>query len=186
MHYWGMVVLAFLSAIVAAGRMKQKQSGRLPSIARKWKVVSLLVMHVGVLLVIWMTGEIIQINQTANWPTQTGHIIEAVIGGGRAYRPEVRYRYTVNNQVYTGESSLNAPGFGGKRKRYDAASSLIEQFQPGDSVIVFYNPEQPSESTLSTVPTWDVFVKLVCGVFVFVIGLYVTLLPRRTKTTGSI
>lgn len=182
MHLWGLVVLTFLSAVVLPVRWALKRSSRLPSIARWWKVVSLLVMHGGVLLVIWTTDDIHRSGQIAGWPVTTGYIVEIAIEEGRTFRPECVYRYTIDNEEYTGSSHLGAPGFGGKRKRYDVASNLIEQFQPGDSIDVFYDPDQPSESTLSPSVSWDVYVKLATGALVFTIALFVAMLPRRSKT----
>lgn len=183
MHLWGLAVLTFLSAVVLPVRWALKRGGLLPPIARWWKVAGLLVMHGGVLLVIWTTDDIRRSGQIASWPVATGYIVEVAIEEGRTYRPECVYRYAVNNVEYTGNSHLGAPGFGGKRKRYDVASSLIEQFKPGDSVDVFYDPEQPSESTLSPAVSWDVYVKLATGALVFMIGFFVAMLPKRTKVS---
>lgn len=181
MHLWGLVVLSFLSAVVLPVRWALKRSGRLPSAARWWKLAGLLIMHGGVLLVLWTTDDIQESVQIASWPTTTGSIIAADIEGGRTYRPELTYRYTVESEEYAGVSNLGAPGFGGKRKRYDAASNLIEQFQPGDPVKVFYNLDQPSESTLSPSVSWEVYVRMATGALLFVCGLFVALAPRKTR-----
>lgn len=185
MHLWGLIVLTSITALVLPVRWTLKRSGRLPSISRWWKVASLLVMHGGVLLVIWTVDDLRQTRKMENWPIQTGLVVEVAIEEGRTFRPEITYRYVVNNVEFTGTSHLGAPGFGGKRKRYDVASNLIEQFQAGDSVDVYYNPDQPSESTLSPSPSWDLYVKLATGALVFAIALFVAMLPKRARAKSS-
>ncbi len=78
MQLWGLIILASLSAVVLPVRWALKRTGRLPSITRGWKVVSLLVMHGGVLLVIWTTDDIQVADGLANWPGDV--YVKLVIG----------------------------------------------------------------------------------------------------------
>jgi len=181
MYLWGIILLTPITLIVLSVRRVWKRSGRLPTVTAKGRVVGLVVLHAGVLLVLWATYDLRGAAEVGGWPHVTGRIIETEIEAGRNYRPEITYRYIVDGAEYTRVSHLHAPGFGGKYKKYDAAKGLLEQYRVGDSIDIRYNPNRPGESTLTPQPAWDVYVKLATGVLIFAVGLMAALLPRRVR-----
>ena len=102
----------------------------------------------------WRAWQIKQ--RSPNWPYVEGEMLEA---RARAHNEtgdqhgtpthhwftEVRYRYTVNGQTYTG-NRLRAFGL----NHFDEQQALqeIAPFQPGTKVKVYYDPADPSSSVL--------------------------------------
>ena len=100
------------------------------------------------------------------WLSGVGRVIssELHISYGRraTYHPRAKYSYTVAGQNYTGERIVFA-----WRAVFDrqAAEKVVESYRPGQTVTIFYDPQQPQESTLDQNFPWPVF-ELFCGVLV--------------------
>lgn len=107
------------------------------------------------------------------WPTTMGTVIASRIDeryssdSGRVDYPWVQYSYQVSGQPY--QSTKIAPGMevGGT-----GASKVVARYPAGAQVMVFYNPQNPSEAVLErkAPAQWLMWVLLVvfdcvlCGV----------------------
>lgn len=91
------------------------------------------------------------------WPDTTGKIIFANVKrvsdgeGNDLYKPEVRYRYQVNDKQYQGNRitfKLQNPVenmFGRDQRR---AAEIVQQYAIGREVTVYYQPNRPKRATL--------------------------------------
>jgi len=83
--------------------------------------------------------------RTARWPHTMGTVLSSTVqvGGGstRVEHPLVFYAYQVDGQVFQGKR-VRAAG------RTHDASSTIARYPAGASVIVYYDPTDPSNSAL--------------------------------------
>ena len=98
-----------------------------------------------------------KVNKTLEWPGVMGTIIYSDVekqgmntsGFGSpntVYQPKVKYAYEVNGRKYInkvikpcGNLAISIPG---------RAQQTIQQYQKGDEVMIFYNPDKPQESCL--------------------------------------
>ncbi|MFN3429908.1 MAG: DUF3592 domain-containing protein [Candidatus Sericytochromatia bacterium] len=96
--------------------------------------------------------------QVRGWPTVPGTIVDrqvvqstvgAVSTPGRRYRAMVRYTYVVGGQAYEGDKILALGGFTGTR---EAMQKELDGFD--SPVEVRYNPLNPADACLKTVPSW--------------------------------
>jgi|GEM_PF-1873866 len=101
------------------------------------------------------------------WPSSVGRIISSEVQtayGGRSttHYPRAKYSYTVAGQNYTGDRIVFA-----WRNIFDrqATEKVVESYRPGQTVTVFYDPQQPQESTLDRNFPWPIF-ELFSGVLV--------------------
>ena len=90
-----------------------------------------------------------KVNAIKNWSSTLGTVLMSDIewrrsskGGSTAY-PVVAYTYTVNGQTY--QSRKRAPGgeVGGT-----GARKVVAKYPAGAQVVVFYDPQKPSDAVL--------------------------------------
>ena len=130
------------------------------------------------------------------WPTSEGQIsISTVIHGVREpghrgpriyYTPNVKYTFAVNDHEYTG-NRIHVT----RDHRYDSPSEAIpiaNQYKAGDSVVVFYDPNNPQDAVLDIGANWELFICIlgliviysITGIFALYI-FYVALFPTKQK-----
>lgn len=63
------------------------------------------------------------------------------------YEPVVEYSYSVMGQPFTGKRIA----FGTNRYNFKKAEEIVNRYQVGSRVNVFYNPEKPKDAVLETV-----------------------------------
>ncbi len=151
----------------------------MPVVSHFVRGAALIVLHLGVLLVVWSGDELATAVTKQAWPVVTGQITHADVVDGPDYRPEYEYYYQVNGNEFTGRSILHAPAFGGKIKQYDVSVSLNEERLLDSNLAVHFNPVNPSESTITPDPSWSIYVRLAAGILLFMLGLFTVFLPRR-------
>lgn len=85
----------------------------------------------------------------SGWPSTMGTVQMSTIdwrhsseGGSTAY-PVVQYSYQVNGQAYQSLKIAPGPEVGGT-----GASKVVAKYQPGTQVMVFYDPQNPSDAVL--------------------------------------
>lgn len=114
----------------------------------------LIALALGIAALAWRSWQIKQ--GSPGWPFVMGEVLEARAKARNEtndssgtltheWYTEVRYRYTVNGETYTG-NRLRAFGL----HHMDEAQALKElaPFQPGTMVRVYYDPAKPSSSVL--------------------------------------
>lgn len=94
------------------------------------------------------------------------------------YRPIVRYRYSYDGQTY--ESSGLYPGSERAFPTRDAAATLAENYQEGETVTVYVDPDRPARSFLikSSPPTAN-YVLLLIGAATVLAGTHAVYTAAR-------
>jgi hypothetical protein len=91
-----------------------------------------------------------KMNAVQTWSSAMGTVMTSYLerrrsgsNGGSTNYPVVQYSYQVNGQIYQG--SRIAPGMqvGGS-----GAGKVVERYPAGAQVMVFYNPQDPSDAVL--------------------------------------
>ena len=85
----------------------------------------------------------------SQWPSTMGSVVMSRVewrsssdSGSTAY-PVVHYSYQVNGQAYEGYKLAPGPEVGGT-----GANKIVARYPAGAQVMVFYNPQNPSEAVL--------------------------------------
>jgi len=152
-----------------------------PSIIRPLFVISLIVLPISFYLVISQSIDLQKQLGVQSRPTVAGTVTEAVVVGERAIRPKITYTYEIDSITYIQITHLNAPMFGNKRKQYDVAHTLTEEHPVGSKVVVYYNPLNPTEATMSPTVKWDTLGKIGFGAVLLMLSLFALLLPLKRK-----
>jgi hypothetical protein len=116
-----------------------------------------------------------------NWPSASGTI---TFSGWRESQdqdghirttsyPDIRYEYVVSERTYKNDQvgfwniPLNRGGSGG------IARDIVRKYNKGDSVEVFYNPNDPKDSVLDRelVSIWVLSIPLIGGLFFGIGGI---------------
>lgn len=116
-----------------------------------------------------------------SWPTVEGTVTDSRVEGDRAFHPVVEYTYTVENAVYSGQSYLHQPNFGGKKKKEAVAVKMIADYPPGQAVNVYYDPKSPENSTLTPSVFWADYGKTAAGFTFMFLGIPVVFLTSRRR-----
>ncbi len=114
----------------------------------------------------------------SQWPSTMGTVMMSTLewrssseGGSTAY-PVVQYSYQVNGQAYQGYKLAPGPEVGGT-----GAKKVVARYPPGAQVMVFYDPQKPSDAVLEkkAPAQWLMWLLLVifdcalCGAVPFII-----------------
>lgn len=90
-----------------------------------------------------------KVAQAANWPSTLGTVTNSRIqmrsnseGGSTSY-PLVEYAYQVMGQPHQGSKVMPGPDIGGS-----GAHKVVARYPAGAQVMVYFNPDKPSESLL--------------------------------------
>ena len=97
--------------------------------------------------IIFSTGR--KVAQASRWPSTTGTVIMSMVQWRRsssssgANYPVVMYSYQAMGQAYQGNKIAPGPEVGGM-----GAQKIVARYPMGTQVMVYYNPENPSEALL--------------------------------------
>ncbi|MFQ5500274.1 MAG: DUF3592 domain-containing protein, partial [Candidatus Zixiibacteriota bacterium] len=133
--------------------------------------IGLSLMVAGLVLSAFQFSILSEYQQMQSWPVTDGIVISSGIKGTYAHHPEIEYSYSVQGRTYRAVSDLQAPGFGGKRKRAEAAEVLTSEHSIGDSVRVHFDPSSPSTARIYISPPWHLFGRLGFGLVLWMAGL---------------
>lgn len=105
------------------------------------------------------------------WMQTKGIILESRIRQSRkgGYRLDVRYRYTVQGEVYVGRNR----GYGVVDVNF-IGRKFVNKYREGQGVTVYYCPEKPKRAVLEPGVHWGIFMPLVLSV-VFSVALVLSL-----------
>ena len=86
----------------------------------------------------------------SQWPSTIGSVIMSTLDrrssdDGYTDYPLVQYSYQVGGQAYQGMKIAPGPEVGGT-----GAGKVVARYPAGAQVMVFYNPQNPSEAVLET------------------------------------
>ena len=85
----------------------------------------------------------------SQWPSTMGTVNASYLErrssseGGSTNYPVVQYSYQIGGQLYQGAKLAPGPEVGGT-----GAGKVVERYPAGAQVMVFYNPQNPSEAVL--------------------------------------
>ncbi len=105
---------------------------------------------------------------TQQWPSVSGKVSETRLASEENdLLPDIRFNYTVNENHYEGRvefppGTMPMPGF---------ADNQLEKYPLGSEVAVYYNPQQPQQSTLEPGRATDDWLILAIGIGFTIIGL---------------
>lgn len=158
------------------------------SISGKRKRISLRALGIvltlaGTLLAFSQGPEITHSITRNSWPSVPGQVTATTVTGQRASMPQVTYAYSVNDSSYEIQTDLNVPGFGSRGFRRQTASNALIKYPVGGAVTVYYNPEEPSISSLRRGFHWAPLARMSFGgiLFVFGISLSIVLFKRELR-----
>lgn len=175
-----MLLLTFLVETLAALFLFVLARKRLGNFPGKWKAGALLVaavvLFISSWLVVYSIGQLNHFSAYKNWRTAEGRVTTSKVVGDRAFRPDVEYTYEVNGISYSGMSTLDMPGFGGRMNRLHMAETLSKMHPVGSRLTVYYNPEDPQQSLLIIHPPYSVYLKLASSAILFPLSLVLILL----------
>ncbi|HSG98850.1 MAG TPA: DUF3592 domain-containing protein [candidate division Zixibacteria bacterium] len=130
---------------------------------RRVALIGALVGAAGLALLVTAGSEVSAEFARRGWPSVAGVVVESWVSADRAQRPQVKYRYTVAGVEYTSVDDLGVSGFGSQGNRAQTARTVIGEYPPGGSVIVYYDPGEPSESLLRPSLRWAPLMRLTVG-----------------------
>ena len=87
----------------------------------------------------------------SQWPSTMGTVHASFLErrssseGGYTNYPVVQYSYQVSGQAYQGGKIAPGPEVGGT-----GAGKVVQRYPSGAQVMVFYNPQNPSDAVLET------------------------------------
>jgi hypothetical protein len=158
---------------------------KVPPINSNIRTLTIILSIIGAILTLTQSTQLQDNLQKKAWIVSDAIIIKSEIVGERAIRPQIEYVYQVDHLNYTGETDLDVPMFGGKRKKYDVARESIKNFQVGDTISIFYNPVNPEQSFYRWQIKWNVFGKLGFGFLLLLTGIFFSSFPRKRLVSGK-
>lgn len=179
-----LIVLFLLSALVAVG-LRLVLRRVLPQVPPVVRLIGLGAVIAGVVLAYFAFGRVTDGLAQREWPTVPGVIVSSEVTGERSFVPRIEYTYQVGSETYTASSDRQVPLFGGKRKTREVAEKVAAEYLPGMEVSVYYDPLDPSRSTILAEPRWNDFAQTGLGLFLFGGGWFLILLSRRERTGGK-
>jgi len=86
--------------------------------------------------------------EVSQWPSTMGNVVMSTIdrrssSDGYTDYPVVQYSYQVNGQAYQNTKLAPGPEVGGS-----GARGVVAKYPAGAQVMVFYNPQNPSDAVL--------------------------------------
>ena len=138
----------------------------------------------GVTFFLWGLPPLKYANESKNWPSVPGKIIQSDIDtwrkdGKSHYRANVVYTYMVDSKTLT--SSKVTVGDPPSTSNMLAAKAVQEEYPVGSEVLVYYDPEVPASSALKPgIRGNDILLAGVTGLFL-VIGILVLFGELRSR-----
>lgn len=175
------IIAILIGLLLPVGGYVISRSWLNSSLKVKWLITAVVLSIGGALLAAYQANSLTEFWQRRSWNKTEGTVLTARVVGDRASLPEVVYRFVVNDTVHVDTTDLEAPAFGGKKKKYDTAKQIIASYAPGSSVTVHYNPSDPLQSVLSAGVPWYVYARLAFGTTVSLVVFVMVTIPRRRK-----
>jgi hypothetical protein len=111
---------------------------------------------------------------STSWPTVQGGITSSEVTvssdseGADSYSPEVTYRFQIDGQIFaSSQIKFGENSYGSRRK----AQEIVNQYPVGKQVMVYYEPERPTNAVLEPGVSAGSYLVLGLGLFFTAIGL---------------
>jgi hypothetical protein len=144
---------------------------------------------VGALLLFFGVRSYQSAQESSGWPTSPGVVLSSSVDSHRSddsttYQAEVLYEYEVSGEKY----SSNRIGYGDISTGSPApAQDLVNQYPSGESVTVYVDPEDPSQSVLQPGVRGGTYFLPGMGLLFTLIGLILyAVLPRMFRNQDSV
>lgn len=118
-----------------------------------------------------------------NWNTTTGEITASYVdktgseNTGFSYTAKIEYSYVVDDRRYESERI----GFGEPVQAYsEDAFAIVEPYEVGQPVTVYYNPDDIAYSVIEPGPTFNIIWLCVVGLFFFLFAFAVLIAFLRS------
>ena len=118
------------------------------------------------------------------WPVVAGEISSIEMKGLKTHEPVIHYKYGVKDELFEGSTNLGTPLFGGSKSQKRVAQTILDSFNIGDTVTVFFNPADYSHSVLKVTPNWSVFIQYSFGIMLASI-MFMLIINRLFMNTGK-
>lgn len=151
----------------------------LPAVRFPVRLVGLLLLTGGIVLTLFSSEKLNQAERVKQWPTTTGVIVNSYLEGTRALHPIVEYRYRVDSVSYVGQRAVYIPNIGGKKRMKEVAAKTRALFYPGDTMKIYYDQSNHSDSRIHAGASWDIFGQLGFGLFLVIGSILLISLPRK-------
>lgn len=86
------------------------------------------------------------------------------------YEPIITYIYAVDGVSYTGDRVSSWDNL--RSSSRGNAEEVVQEYQPGSVVQVFYDSSNPAEAILETGPAWPILWASIIGFFVLILGTF--------------
>jgi len=129
----------------------------------KW-TIAILILAIGAWLSFESFSHLLAQSQIHDWPTAEGTVTYSWVDSELSNMPLIVYRYSVNGAEHFDTTNMGAPGFGGKRKRWEYAREVLSQYPESTKVPIHYNPVDPRESAIRTSVNFEVYIQLSFGI----------------------
>ncbi len=117
--------------------------------------------------------------ESRNWPCVEGRITESAVQVTRrhhstSYSPQIAYTYSVLGQAHF--STAVTIGATRTFSSYTKAQAQVAKYPLGQTVSVYYDPQQPAQATLEPGATGGAWATLLMGVITGGMGVMVLIL----------
>jgi Protein of unknown function (DUF3592) len=133
--------------------------------SNNWKwTITILILIIGAWLSLESFNQLRAQSRIHNRPTAEGVVIYSGVDNDQSNMPLIVYRYAIKGAEYIDTTGMGAPGFGGKRKRWEYARDILARFPDSTKVPVHYNPADPKDSAIRTSVNFEVYTQLSFGI----------------------
>ncbi|MBN1310316.1 MAG: DUF3592 domain-containing protein [Anaerolineae bacterium] len=140
-------------------------------------IIPLILIIIGLVMLFIYFRSLLQARASEGWPTAQGTVLESWVrrssstdsdgGTSHRYYPEVRYQYQVMGREFQGDRMAFGPRQRGNRS---AAEKVVAGYPAGESVTVYYQPDQPASAILErSVPKMPLF----SGILLILMGIFI-------------
>jgi hypothetical protein len=161
---------------------KNGREGGIRLLLRQW--IPWVCFLTGVLLLYIGQQQLSSSEKTEGWVQAEGRILSASVeeaaspNGRPSYLPLILYEFHVGTIVQHGSRvGLGVRGFSAKRD----AQAVVDRYQPGHAVEIYYNPGLPSESVLERPSPARSYALTGSGILCLLLGPAVSILQGRRK-----
>jgi hypothetical protein len=167
MIYWIFFFSALFALAAAFGLIRNNLLNKIHPLIR---LTALIMIPAGLILLFIQQNRLIQYRSFETWPAVEARITSSRVIGERAYRPEITYRYVVDDSLISGVTFFDRPSFGGRVNRRTSAENIVQAYPPGSLLKVYYNPLKPAESRQNTHLPWDFYGILSFAATLLIVG----------------
>lgn len=146
------------------------------------RIFPLIFVLIGGSVVFWGVNTFFKANQSEAWPFVDGIIVESEMEyhrsneGSGTYHARILYDYTVGGVLYSGDQVAYGD-YGSSDSSH--ARSIVNRYPKGQSVLVYYDPNQPEESVLERGIQAQIFFLPAFGLVFLIAGLIMMIyLPK--------